>query len=303
MEIQMTGLSNLGAVYYGYSLRWPDFWIWFKLQGCIRGCAALGIPCRNRQFSCQTSKIKLLVYYVDSGAQKWRHSGKKFWVQNWCQWWPHETYGSTSPRSARQHWSFTGIENWSRPSTKSVSTESTGPRATTENSFQEGNVWKILGSTLQVFARLFSMSGRQLTIHVPENLLPKIYLWKIFGRKHSKRVLVKRTKCGKKCPNKSFIFQRVFLAALRDPWQDDAKILTGIRLSIHRVAAALAVIPDDWSMPCLEKSEETTCDILKPSCFKHLCVYHTCGLKFFLSKRTFGKIPGKNSRRTSFLWK
>ena len=77
-ETQMTGFSNLGAVYYGYSLRWPDFWIWFKLQGCIRGCAALGIPRRNRQFSCQTSKMKLLaLYYVDSGAQKWRHSGKK----------------------------------------------------------------------------------------------------------------------------------------------------------------------------------------------------------------------------------
>lgn len=129
---------------------------------------------------------------------------KKKWMQNWCLLWPYEIYGSTSPRSARQHGNFAGIEKSSRASTKRVSTESTDPRATTENSFQEGSVWKILGSTLQVFARLFSMFGRQLTIHVPANLLLQIYLWIISGRKRSKRALVKRTKCGKKCQKNDF---------------------------------------------------------------------------------------------------
>ena len=204
IQLQMTGWNNLGAVYYGYSLRWPDFWIWFKLQECIRGCAALDMPYRNQQCSCQTSKMKLLVlYYVDSGVLKWRNCGKKYWVQNWCLFWPFESYGSTSPRDGRQHWSFIGIEKSNWPSTKSVSTESTDPRATTENSFQEGNIWKILGSTLQVFARLFLMSGRQLTIQIPENLLGKIYLWKICGGTHSQRAPVKRTNCGKKCFKKT----------------------------------------------------------------------------------------------------
>ena len=226
---------------------------------------------------------------------------QKKWVQNWCLLWPYEIYGSTSPRSARQHGNFAGIEKSSRASTKRVSTESTDPRATTENSFQEGSVWKILGSTLQVFARLFSMFGRQLTIHVPANLLLQIYLWIISGRKRSKRALVKRTKCGKKC--QKMIFQRVFLAAFRDPWQDDAKILTGIQLSMRRASVALAAIPDDWSMPCPEKMNRVVHLWPTEAMFQTFVFITPAVWRFFLSKRTFGKTPGKVLRSTSFIWK